>query len=412
MPEPAALIRDLEELSQIGATAAGGVHREAASAEDGRVRDWLKQRLGREGIPCRVDGVGNMFAMIDLAGPAAPAVMAGSHLDSQPNGGRYDGPAGVLTALHAGLAVREACRSGALVAQQNICIVNWTNEEGSRFAPSIMGSAVYAGLLPLDTALQTTDRSGTTLRSALSAIGYLGSDEPPRAVSALLELHIEQGTALERAKTPIAIVDGNWGTVKYNIEITGKASHTGPTPMRERRDALLPAARLVLEVRSLSDETDGRLLSSVGRLDVSPNSTNVVAECVRVYAELRDDDPARLQAACTRLEAFMASLGADGIAVSWQKPTSRSAGQFDARLKAVIVEEARKLGISPLTLTTVAGHDAVNIARILPTAMIFVPSRDGVTHSPLEYTSNEDLIVATALLREVMARMVSTAPPS
>ncbi len=401
------MLEDFDALSEIGQTPEGGVHREAASVDDGRARDWLKQRLLAEGLEVRVDRVGNMFAMIDLAGPDAPAVMAGSHLDSQPHGGRFDGPAGVLTALHAALALRADCRAGSLTARRNICLVNWTNEEGSRFAPSLMGSAVFAGLLPPEDALQSVDRSGTTLREALGAIGYLGSDAPPTNLTGLIELHIEQGTALEQAKCPIAVVEGAWGAAKYIIEITGRASHTGPTPMRDRRDALIPAAALILQIRALSDRTNGELLSSVGRVDVSPNSTNVVADKVRLFAELRDRDARRLEAACEALEGAIAGLSADGIAARWEKPTDRAASNFDPALKQVITEEARKLGIEPLRLTTVAGHDALNISRILPAAMIFVPSRDGITHNPLEYTAPEDLLTGARVLKAVLRRLVS-----
>ncbi len=404
-----ALLKDFDELSEIGKTPEGGVHREAASIDDGRARDWLKQRLLAEGLDVRVDGVGNMFAIVELVGPEAPAVMAGSHLDSQPHGGRYDGPAGVLTALHAALALRDDCRSGRLTAQRNICLVNWTNEEGSRFAPSLMGSAVFAGLLPAEEALQSVDRTGTTLREALSTIGYLGSEAPPTNLTGLIELHIEQGTALERAKCPVAVVEGAWGAAKYVIEITGRASHTGPTPMGDRRDALIPAAALILEIRALSDRTNGELLSSVGRVDVSPNSTNVVADKVRLFAELRDHNAQRLQAACEQLEAAIADLAADGITTRWEKPTDRAASTFAPALKHVITEEARKLGIEPLRLMTVAGHDALNINRILPAAMIFVPCRDGVTHNPLEYTAPEDLLAGARVLKAVLGRLVSEA---
>lgn len=405
-----ALIGDLEQLSQFGRTPEGGVHREAATQDDGRARDWLVGRLRDEGFSIAIDPVGNMFAILEIAGPDAPLVMVGSHLDSQPHGGRFDGPAGVLAALHAALAARAESRRGRITPQQNVCVVNWTNEEGSRFAPSIMGSAVYAGLLPLETALAATDRDGTTLEEALRSIGYLGRDIAPRQVSAYIELHIEQGTALEQARCPVAVVGGNWGTVKYIIDIQGRASHTGPTPMADRIDALLPAATLILRIRELSDRTGGALLSSVGRLDVVPNSTNIVAQTVRLFAELRDRDPARLRAACAELEAFVPTLAVGGVAISVRKPTDRPAGHFDEHLKATIVGEANRLGIDPLHLDTVAGHDAVNLARIVPTAMIFVPSRDGISHNPREYTSDADLHAGSEVLAAVVRTLVAERP--
>ena len=407
----AAFLRDMHDVSAFGATAEGGLNREAASADDGRARDWLRARCVAEGMPVTVDGVGNMYAMLDIASPDAPCVLGGSHLDSQPNGGRFDGALGIVSALHAVLAVKRARETGALRPQRNVGLVNWTNEEGSRFAPSIMGSAVFAGALPAPAALAATDRDGVSLEDALRAIGYLGRDPAPRNIASYVELHIEQGVVLETSGSTIGVVEGNWGAIKYTVEFRGVAAHTGPTPMPQRRDALLPAAELILFTRQLSDETGGALLSSVGRLDVAPNSTNIVAERVRVFAELRDVERDRLAAACRALEAKIQALGRGDVSATIEKPTDRAPALFDQKLRDCIEAAAADRGLASRRLHTVAGHDAVAVGRILPAGMIFVPSINGVSHHPAESTSEPDQLNGVQVLADVLARLVEDASP-
>ena len=407
----AAFLRDMHDVSAFGATAEGGLNREAASADDGRARDWLRARCVAEGMPVTVDGVGNMYAILDIASPDAPCVLGGSHLDSQPNGGRFDGALGIVSALHAVLAVKRARETGALRPQRNIGLVNWTNEEGSRFAPSIMGSAVFTGALPVGTALAARDRDGVSLEDALRAIGYLGRDPAPRNIASYVELHIEQGVLLEQGGSTIGVVEGNWGTVKYIVEFRGVAAHTGPTPMPQRRDALLPAAELILFTRKLSDEAGGALLSSVGRLDVAPNSTNIVAERVRVFAELRDVERERLAAACRAFETKVQELGREAVSATIEKPTDRAPAFYDQKLRDCIEAVASARGLPSRRLHTVAGHDAVAVGRILPAAMIFVPSINGVSHHPAECTSEADQLNGAEVLADVLARLVEEDSP-
>lgn len=409
--DAAAIIRDMAALSRIGATREGGVHREAATAADGEARRWLVRRMREEGLSILLDGIGNMVGLAPEGTAGAPIVLAGSHLDSQPHGGRFDGPAGVVCALHAIRAVRREIAAGRIAPRHRLGLVNWTNEEGSRFAPSLMGSQVFTGALDLAQALAAVDRDGQTMGAALEQIGMRGQDALPRDIAAFLELHIEQGKALEAALCPIGIVEGCWGTAKYTIEFRGRAAHTGPTPMAERRDALLAAAQLIVEVRAISDRTAGTLLSSVGRIDVTPNSTNIVAETVRVFAELRDKDGARLDSACQELEAFARGLEGAGISVAIEKPTSRPARPFDAGLKEVVATAAQSLGIMPLRMHTIAGHDAVAIGARYPSALIFIPCADGVTHHPAELASDADLVTGTEVLAAALGDLVQQADP-
>ena len=403
--DKALLARWMDEVSRFGATPGGGLNRLTATPEDGAARDWLKGVLREAGFRVLVDRVGNMFGLLDLAGSDAEAVLAGSHLDSQPFGGRYDGAYGVIAAAVAAMAVRDAAKKSRNRAARNVGVVNWTNEEGARFAPSTLGSNVYAGKLKIAAALKAEDANGVTLDAALAAIGYAGTDEPPRNVAAYLEAHIEQGPRLEREGKTIGVVEGNWGTAKYEATFVGKAAHTGPTPMALRRDALLPAAELILFVRHLSDVSGGALLSSVGRLDVAPNSTNVVPERVRLFVELRDADGNRLTAACTKFEEKARTLGRNGIALEMRRTVDRRAGSFDPGLADAIERAAAERGHASMRMHTVAGHDAVPLAAVLPSAMLFVPSAGGISHNETEYTRPEDLAAGAEVLAGALARL-------
>jgi len=397
------LLRHLEELGQIGATPGGGVCRLAASAEDGRARDWFVGKLRSEGLRVSIDPVGNIYGVAELAAPDAPLVLTGSHLDSQPSGGRYDGAYGVMGSLEAVLAVRDRAAGRAA---RNLAVVNWTNEEGARFSPSTLGSAVHAGLVTTEFAQSRADGEGVSLGDALAKIGYRGSDPPPRGAAAYVELHIEQGPELERNGKTIGVVEGNWGTAKYVAEIHGRAAHTGPTPMRERRDALLPAAELVLFCRRLSDETGGALLSSVGRLDVLPNSTNVVAAQVRLFAEFRAEKAQMLDAACARLEARARELSTEAVRIDLVKTLDRKAGTFDPALRDLIERTAGECGFSSMRLSTIAGHDAVPMRAACPSAMVFVPSAGGVSHHESEFTKPEDLVAGVKVLAATLDHLV------
>lgn len=399
------LLQHLDELGRIGATAGGGVCRLSASAEDGQARDWFVAKLRSEALQVSIDAVGNIYGVAELAGPGAPLVLTGSHLDSQPSGGKYDGAYGVLASLEAVLAVRRQVAGGPKPAR-NLAVVNWTNEEGARFSPSTLGSAVHAGVHTTEFAQSREDGAGISLGEALAQIGYRGNDPAPRGVASYVELHIEQGPELERAGRTIGVVEGNWGTAKYVADIHGRAAHTGPTPMSERRDALLPAAELVLHCRRLSDETGGALLSSVGRLDVMPNSTNVVPAHVRLFAEFRAVDAATLEAACRRLEEKARELSTEAVRIELVRTVDRKAGTFDPALRELIERAASECGFASMRLNTIAGHDAIPMKSVCPSAMVFVPSAGGVSHHESEFTRPEDLVAGARVLAATLAHLV------
>lgn len=399
------LLQHLEEVGRIGATPGGGVSRLCASSEDGLARDWFVAQLRSEGLKVAIDAVGNIYGVAEIAGPGAPLVLTGSHLDSQPSGGKYDGAYGVLASLEAVLAVRRQAASGAKPAR-NVAVVNWTNEEGARFSPSTLGSAVHAGVHTTEFAQSREDGAGISLGEALAQIGYRGNDPAPRGIASYVELHIEQGPELERAGRTIGVVEGNWGTAKYVADIHGRAAHTGPTPMSERRDALLPAAELVLHCRHLSDETGGALLSSVGRLDVLPNSTNVVPAHVRLFAEFRAVDAGMLEAACRRLEEKARELSTDAVRIELVRTVDRKAGTFDPALRDLIERAASECGFPSMRLSTIAGHDAIPMKSVCPSAMVFVPSAGGVSHHESEFTRPEDLVAGARVLAATLAHLV------
>ena len=396
----------LDAVAQFGRTDKGGLQRLAASREEGAARDFVCAWLRARGFGISVDAVGNVFALLELAGAQAPWVLSGSHLDSQPRGGRFDGAYGVIGACVVADAIRKAKGAGF---SRNLAVVIWTNEEGARFAPSMLGSGVFAGQYESGYALSRRDSDGVSLGEALAAIGYAGTGGLPGDPACCIELHIEQGPSLERSKATIGAVEGNWGTMKYIATFTGVAAHTGPTAMSERRDALLAAGHLIVACRALSDRTGGSLLSSVGRLDIEPNSTNVVAAQVRLYAEMRATDNVVLESACADFERAAADAASTaGVQVTFERVTNRPAGIFDARLCGLIETVATERGHRCRRVHTVAGHDAVSLRRRCPSAMIFVPSAGGVSHNEAEFTPAADLEAGVDVLAGVLYRLVCT----
>jgi N-carbamoyl-L-amino-acid hydrolase len=404
-----AFLADFAELSAIGATAAGGVDREAATPADGRAREWLRDWFGEHGLRCRVDAVGNMYGCAEPAEPlaGAPYVLVGSHLDSQPTSGRFDGAYGVLAGAYAAAAVAAQQLDGA---QLNVAAVNWFNEEGSRFSPSLMGSAVYVGKMAADKVLDTVGKDGAAVRDALRDIGFLGVDAPPEA-GCYAEIHIEQGRTLIDEGLHIGVVTGNWAAYKYSITVHGEQAHTGATHMRHRRDALVDASQVVLAVRAVASEFGAdTVLGSVGWMSVEPNSPVVVPARVRLAADLRALDADTLHAAHRSLLARIADIAETGeTAVTVESATLRPSARYQDSGIALAGAVADDLGLSWRELPTMAGHDSVNLREFVPTVMLFVPSVDGVSHNEGEYTTDEQMLAGLRMLTATTRRMVTGA---
>lgn len=394
-------LTDFADLSAIGATAAGGVHREAATPADGRAREWLRAWFIEHGLDCRVDAVGNMYGCAEITA-GAPYVLIGSHLDSQPTSGRFDGAYGVLAGAYAAAAAHPAG------ARYNVAAVNWFNEEGSRFSPSLMGSAVYTGKMTADAALGTVGKDGVTVRDALDTIGFRGDDAVPRAACSA-EIHIEQGRSLIDQGFDIGVVTSNWAAYKYVITVYGEQSHTGATHMRYRRDALVGASQVVLAVRAVADEFGpDTVLGSVGSFTVEPNSAVVVPARVRLAADLRALDADTVQAAHRSLLDRVAAIN-DGaeVRVEIDSAALRPSTRYHDAGIAMAGSVADGLGLRWRTMPTMAGHDSVNLNQLVPTVMLFVPSVDGVSHNENEYSTDAQVLAGvrmlTATARQLMA---------
>lgn len=392
----------------IGATDDGGVCRLTATPSDKTARDLFQFEIGKRGLLSRIDPIGNMFGVAVLAPLSNEIVIAGSHLDSQPTGGRYDGSYGVLAGLLAVQAVRERAVANPGQARRNLAIANWTNEEGARFQPSLTGSAVFAGSLPLQQAYACEDGDGVRLGDALAAIGYRGTSplefEPVRYV----ELHVEQGDQLERAAADIAAVSGAWMTRKMSVVFDGEVSHTGPTPMARRRDALRAAARAIEALYSEIERENAGAHGAAARISVFPNSPNVVAGRVRVWFEVRHEHEPMVDAISDRFLARIENeAGAIGVQVSIVVDERRAAPLLDPAGFDLVRKVASDLGMKVLVLKTVTGHDALAIQKRLPSSLIFVPSRDGLSHNPREFTSPEALQKGYEVLVESLWRMVT-----
>ncbi|MGF6741075.1 M20 family metallo-hydrolase [Paraburkholderia atlantica] len=377
----------LERMAQIGATEKGGVRRLALTQLDRESRDLFVQWAQEAGCTVRVDRMGNIFARRAGRNPSLAPVLSGSHADTQPNGGRYDGIYGVLGALEVVRTLEDA----GVVTERPIDVVLWTNEEGSRFAPAMIASGVFAGVYPLDYGLSRTDAAGVTIGEALREIGYDGA-EPVGGfdVHAFYELHIEQGAILERAGKSIGVVSGGQGQRWYEITLHGADAHAGTTPMDLRRDALVGAARLIDFVDGLGRRhaPDGR--ATVGMIESRPNSRNTVpGECF-LTVEFRHPDAQVLD----QMDAALRKQTADvahglGLTYTLDQIFDCAPVPFAPACIETVRSAANHLRLSHLDMISGAGHDAVYAARVAPTGMIFIPCIGGVSHNETEAITQE-----------------------
>ncbi len=378
----------LMETARFGGTARGGIRRLAATEEDRQVRDWFGAACSALGMSVTVDAVGNMFARRGGRRADLPPLLVGSHLDTQPTGGKFDGVLGVLAALE---AMRTLVAAG-YETNAPIEIVNWTDEEGSRFSPAMMGSGVFAGVFTPEEALATADREGVTLGEALQAIGYRGAaPAAARPLSGYLELHIEQGPILEMEACEIGVVQGVQAMRWYDVAFTGQDAHTGATPMKGRKDALIGAARFTLAVQGVAQAYAPDAVATVGTLDVKPNSRNVVPGEVITSVDARHPDDATLDRMEADILAQAEAIAAElGLGLSHRRIWLQPAVKFDPRLIGCVREAAAANGYSTRDITSGAGHDAAYVARIAPSVMIFTPCAGGVSHNEAESIRFED----------------------
>ena len=390
----------LLRLGEIGATPRGGVNRQTLTDGDRAARDLFVEWCRAAGCSVRVDATGNIFARRGGRCGERAAVAAGSHLDTQPAGGRFDGALGVLAALE----VVRTLNDHGLTTERPIEVVSWTNEEGCRFAPSMMGSGVFTGQFDAARVAATSDPAGRSFGAELERIGYRGSDRMAVAeIAAYFELHIEQGPVLERERTTIGVVSGAQGIRWFDLVVSGQDAHAGPTPMAARRDALLGAARIVAAVNRIGHDHLPGACATVGQLDVQPNSRNTVPGRVACTVDLRHPEEARLAAMKAALEAEAAAIcAAAGLELHleeiWHQPSLR----FDAGCIAAVRRGADAVELSCRDIVSGAGHDACHLAARVPSAMIFIPCAGGISHSELESATREDCAAGADVLLQAV----------
>ena len=392
-------------LAEIGATEKGGVNRQALSAEEARARALLAEWAGELGYRVLVDGISNLFIRREGADPALAPVLTGSHIDSQPTGGKFDGAYGVLAGLEALQALDEA----GVETARPIEVVAWLNEEGSRFAPGMMGSEAFTGRRPLDDILAVTDRDGIgvadDLPRALAATPDAERRETGFPVAAFVEAHIEQGPALERAGKPIGVVTGIQGVRRMRVRVKGEEAHAGTTPKSARRDAIWEAARMIDALqRNMHRDEEHRV--TVGMMEIRPNVPSVVAAEVLFSIDIRHPDSevlARLEAGVDRI-CRAASLTCEFE--SWTIAEAPSIW-FDSGVVDAIEAAAEGLGLANMRLFSGAGHDARQLSFVCPTGMIFVPCERGISHNEAENASPSDLADGARVLAETLAGLAA-----
>jgi N-carbamoyl-L-amino-acid hydrolase len=376
------------------------VNRPALSDANREARDTLVEWFRDAGLSVRIDEMGNVFGRREGSVPDAAPVLVGSHVDSQYNGGRYDGVVGVLGALE----VVEALNDADATTRRPLEVVSWSNEEGVRFQPDMLGSGVYCDVFDLEYAYAREDKDGARFGDELDRIGYRG-EEPCEAddLHCYLELHVEQGPYLEREGLPVAAVEGVFGFSWLNVTLEGQANHAGPTPMHMRHDAFAGTASVAETVREITATGGPDLVGTVGSVDVWPNAINVIPEEVEFTVDFRSYDDDAVDAAVERLrEAVAHEAAAEGLEYEVEEIMRVDADPFDEDCIETVVAACETVGCEYTRLVSGAGHDANYLNTITPTAMIFVPSVDGISHRESEFTEWDDVVTGTEVLLEAV----------
>lgn len=386
----------LMETANFGRTAKGGVKRLTLTDDDKKVRDWFKEAAEAAGCTVAIDEVGNMFARRPGRREELAPLAMGSHLDTQPTGGKFDGALGVLAALEAVRTLQEF----RFETNAPIEIVNWTNEEGSRFAPAMLGAGVFAGAFSLDYAYQRQDRDGNTFADELLRIGYRGTEKVGiRKLGAMFELHIEQGPILENEGAVIGVVTGVQGMRWYEVTVYGEDAHTGAMPMNLRKNALVGAARVIDAVDAIGHEFAPEAVATVGLIENKPNSRNVVPGEVFFTIDLRHPDDNILEQMESRMKTALAAI-LEPLRLTYRekKIWTSPAVRFTPELIRCVRRAAEEAGLSTRDIVSGAGHDAVYVARVAPTTMIFVPCLKGISHNEAESTSFDECAAGAQVL--------------
>ncbi|MBK3430493.1 MULTISPECIES: Zn-dependent hydrolase [unclassified Pseudomonas] len=396
------LWQSLMDLAQLGATAKGGVCRLALTDLDRQARDLFVQWCEAAGCSISVDAIGNIFARRPGRNPALPPVMTGSHIDTQPTGGKFDGCYGVM----AGLEVIRTLNDLQIETQAPIEVVVWTNEEGSRFPPCMMGSGVFAGKFDLQDTLDKRDDQGLSVGSELQRIGYAGSRVVlGHPVGAYFEAHIEQGPVLEDQAITLGVVMGCLGQKWFDLTLTGVEAHAGPTPMHLRKDALVGAAEVVSAVNRIAHQHQPHACGTVGCLNLHPGSRNVIPGQVHMTIDLRHLHADKLQAMVDEVRSVIEdSTARNGLTFELTPTADFPPLDFHPTCVNAVREAAQALGLSHMDIVSGAGHDAIFVAELGPAGMIFVPCEGGISHNEIENAAPDDLAAGCAVLLRAMVK--------
>lgn len=400
------LWQSLMDLAQIGATPKGGVCRLTLTDLDRQGRDRVIGWGKAEGLSVEIDQIGNVFMRRPGRNNALLPIVAGSHIDTQPTGGKFDGNFGVLAALE---VIRTLNEQG-IETEAPVEMVFWTNEEGSRFVPVMMGSGVFAGVFPLEVAWAATDTEGKTVKDELFNIGYAGDVVPgDHPIGAYFEAHIEQGPILEEKNIEIGVVQAVLGIRWYDCIVTGMESHAGPTPMAMRKDALHVATRIMQEVVNIAGQFAPHGRGTVGMVQVHPNSRNVVPGSVKFSIDFRNMTDAQVDEMDAVLKSFLQKIENEtGLGVELKLVSQYPAAPFHPDCKEAVRRAAQKLGYSSMDIVSGAGHDAVYMSMLAPTGMIFIPCKDGISHNEIEYSSPEQVSAGANVLLHAMLEKAGT----
>ena len=398
----------LMELAKIGATEKGGVCRLTLTDLDQQGRDLVSRWAREAGLSVTIDKIGNGFLRRPGRNNALAPVVTGSHIDTQPTGGKFDGNYGVL----AGLEVVRTLNDAGVQTEAPIEVAWWTNEEGSRFVPVMMGSGVFAKAFTLEHAYAAKDVDGKSVKDELARIGYIGEQEPgDHPIGCYFETHIEQGPVLEDHAKTIGVVTGVLGIRWYDCTVTGMEAHAGPTPMALRKDALQVATHLMQEVVACAGRHGPHGRGTVGMVHVHPNSRNVIPGRVKFSIDLRNASDALCEAMDADIRAVAAQLSAkSGLPIVIEQVSAYPAQPFHPELIGAVGRAAEKLGYSHMPAVSGAGHDAVYMARLAPAGMIFIPCKDGISHNEIESAEPEHITAGCNVLLHAMLERAGVAP--
>ena len=396
----------LMELAQIGATPKGGVCRLTLTDLDKQGRDLVTRWAREAGMTVTIDKIGNGFMRRPGRNNSLPPIMTGSHIDTQPTGGKFDGNYGVL----AGIEVVRTLNDHGIETEAPIEVAFWTNEEGSRFVPVMMGSGVFAKAFTLEHAYAATDTEGKTVKGELERIGYIGDQEPgDHPIGAYFETHIEQGPVLEDNDKTIGVVSGVLGIRWFDCTVTGMEAHAGPTPMALRKDAMLAATRIMQDVVAAAHRHPPHGRGTVGMVQVFPNSRNVIPGRVKFSIDLRNSTDELVDAMAAEVKAFADQVAKEhGVQVHIEMVSSYPAQLFQPECVEAVGRAAAKLGYSHMPAVSGAGHDAVYMAKLAPSGMIFIPCKDGISHNEIEDAKPEHIEAGCNVLLHAMLERAGT----